>query len=113
VTWSDVYERLDKPQPALSPLGGAPGPVFAALLAQLDAENHLRNTTDGEGLKGGVFRAKLGRLESLSSLRYTAEELKIAALRRQVTAEELQVPALVQSVMKNAVKLVERRRIEP
>jgi hypothetical protein len=39
VTWSDVYERLDKPQPALSPLGGAPGPVFAALLAQLDAEN--------------------------------------------------------------------------
>ena len=39
LTWSDVYERLDKPQPAVSPLGGAPGPTFAALLGQLDAEN--------------------------------------------------------------------------
>ena len=38
LTWSDVYERLDKPQPAVSPLGGAPGPTFAALLGQLDAE---------------------------------------------------------------------------
>jgi DEAD/DEAH box helicase domain-containing protein len=39
VTWSDVFERLDKPQPPISPLGGAPGPVFTALLAQLDAGN--------------------------------------------------------------------------
>jgi DEAD/DEAH box helicase domain-containing protein len=39
LTWSDVYERLDKPQPVASPLGGAPGPVFANLLAQLDPDN--------------------------------------------------------------------------
>jgi DEAD/DEAH box helicase domain-containing protein len=39
LTWSDVYERLDKPQPPVSPLGGTPGPTFAALVGQLDAEN--------------------------------------------------------------------------
>ena len=47
------YERLDKPQPPISPLGGAPGPVFAALLAQMDAveEEIDREHAKGERLK--------------------------------------------------------------
>jgi DEAD/DEAH box helicase domain-containing protein len=39
VTWSDVYDRLDKPQPQVIPLGGAPGSVFPALVAQIDPAN--------------------------------------------------------------------------
>jgi DEAD/DEAH box helicase domain-containing protein len=39
LTWADIYERLDKPQPPVVPLCGPPGQVLAAVLAKLDPQN--------------------------------------------------------------------------
>jgi DEAD/DEAH box helicase domain-containing protein len=39
LTWSDVHERLDKPQEPVTPLGGPPGQMLATVLGQVDAPN--------------------------------------------------------------------------
>ena len=83
MAWSDVYERLDKPQPVISPLGGAPGPVFAAPY-HLDPVRGPQPGVDGYGRTDNptwrALESAIGELEGGDCVVFSSGMAAISAL---------------------------------